>query len=107
MPTRENPLEVWATTATAYRAQRTYIDEMTDQLQARLNEEVTRRIYEEFTQATVPEPILRTETATERRDNLDAMFFNWFESEIIEGAKAVAEPEDVDPKEFEKILNGG
>lgn len=72
---REEPQFMWTTT-NGCRAQRTYIDEMADQL----GEEIAWRVYEELVKSVEPEPTTV--------------------------AKVEVEIEDVDPEEFEKILNG-
>lgn len=64
------------TTTNGHRAHRTYIDEMADQL----GEEIAGRVYEELVKSVEPEPTTV--------------------------AKVEVELEDVDPEEFEKILNG-
>lgn len=95
MPPRDNPLDwlgqfvevrqaepnlVWTTT-NGHRAHITYIDEMADQWRTCFEDEF------------VNEELLRT------------LMGDWKVSPTV--AKVEVEPEDVDPDEFEKILNGG
>lgn len=85
--------KILTTTATGYRVQRNYIDEMTyltDLWQKHLNREIDKCIYEEFMQSKVSIPTII-----------------WSKSDITEWTKVNIEPEDVDLEEFEKILNGG
>lgn len=112
-PTERNP--IWATT-NGFRAQRTYIDEMADHWRARLDDEIRERIYEELTRPfeIEHEPVATT-VATEATFTANEAFINedllrtlmgdWKVSPTV--AKVEVEPEDVDPDEFEKILNGG
>lgn len=111
-PTEQNP--IWATT-NGYRAHRTYIDEMTDNWRTHLEDEIRERIYEELTRPFEIEQEPVTTTATEATFTANTEFFNrdllrtlmgdWKVSPTV--AKVEVEPEDVDPDEFEKILNGG
>lgn len=130
MPPRDNPLNwlgefvevrqaepnlVWTTT-NGYRANRTYIDEMADQWRTRLEDEIRERVYQELTRPfeIEHEPVATT-VATEatftanetfvNEDLLHALMGDWKVSPTV--AKVEVEPEDVDPDEFEKILNGG
>lgn len=129
MPPRDNPLDwlgqfvevrqteepnlVWDTT-NGYRAHRTYIDEMADQWRTRLEDQVRERIYEELTRPfTIEnEPVTSTAEATFTVNNafinddlLRTLVGDWTVPQTI--VKVDVEPEDVDPDEFEKILNGG
>lgn len=112
-PIEQNP--VWATT-NGYRAHRTYIDEMAANWRTHLEDEIRERIYEELTRPfeIEHEPVATT-VATEATFTANEAFINedllctlmgdWKVSPTV--AKVEVEPEDVDPDEFEKILNGG
>lgn len=112
-PTEQNP--IWANT-NGYRAHRTYIDEMDDHWRTHLEDEIRERIYEELTRPfeIEHEPVATT-VATEATFTANEAFINedllrtlmgdWKVSPAV--AKVEVEPEDVDPDEFEKILNGG
>ncbi|MBQ7044527.1 MAG: hypothetical protein IJN78_08030 [Clostridia bacterium] len=131
MPPRENPIDwlgqfvevrqtqephlVWNTT-NGYRARRTYIDEMADQWRTRLEDEIRERVYQELTRPfEIEHEPVATAAATEATFTANNTFVNeellrtlmgdWTVSPTV--AKVEVEPEDVDPDEFEKILNGG
>lgn len=112
-PTEQNP--IWATT-NGYRAHRTYIDEMADHWRTHLEEEIRERIYEELTRpfeiehepvatAAATEATFTANNAFVNEDLLRTLMGDWAVSPTV--AKVEVEPEDVDPDEFEKILNGG
>lgn len=112
-PTEQNP--IWATT-NGFRAQRTYIDEMADHWRTHLEEEIRERIYEELTRpfeiehepiatAAVTEATFTANNAFVNEELLRTLIGDWKVSPTV--AKVEVEPEDVDPDEFEKILNGG
>lgn len=131
MPPRDNPLDwlgqfvevrqteepnlTWVTT-NGYRAHRTYIDEMADQWRTRLEDEIRERVYQELTRPfEIEHEPVATAAATEATFTANNAFVNeellrtlmgdWTVSPTV--AKVEVEPEDVDPDEFEKILNGG
>lgn len=84
--------KILTTTATGYGVKINYIDEMTDltdRWQEQLNREIEKCVFEKLmrTKASIPT-------------------INW-ESNLTEWVKVNIGSEDVDPEEFEKILNGG
>lgn len=92
-----------------YRAHRTYIYEMADQWLTHLEEETRKCSYEELTR---PFATAATTGATFTANNafvnenlLRTLMGDWKVPPTV--AKVEVEPEDVDPDEFEKILNGG
>ena len=99
-PTERNP--VWATT-NGFRAQR--ID---DEIRERIYEELTRPFEIEHEPVATTVATEATFTANEafiNEDLLRTLMGDWKVSPTV--AKVEVEPEDVDPDEFEKILNGG
>ena len=93
------PNPVWVTT-NGCRAHRTYIDEMAVNLRTLLDEEYRERIYEKLTR---PFEIERETKKFLQDFTADRKVL----STIANIAKVEVEPEEVNPEEFEKILNGG
>lgn len=90
------PNLVWATT-NGCRVHRTYIDEMAVNWRTLLEEEYRERIYEKLTRPF--------EIERETKELLQEFTVDWKVQPTI--AKVEVEPEEVNPEEFEKILNGG
>ena len=92
-----------------YRVHRTYIYEMADRLRTYLEEESIKRIYEELTRpfatAATTEATFTANNAFVNKELLRNLMGDWKVPPTV--AKVEVEPEDVDPDEFEKILNGG
>ncbi len=117
MPPRDNPYLVWTTTNTTngYRAQTYIIDEIVDQWRTNLEDEVRRRVCEELTRQFTIEPETITGTTEAAFTTRNALINEELLRTLVGDCaiplptiiKVKAEPEDVDPDEFEKILNGG
>ena len=92
-----------------YRAHRTYIYETADQWRTHLEEEIRKRICEELTRpfatSATTKATFTANNAFVNKELLRNLMDDWKAPPTV--AKVEVEPEDVDPEEFEKILNGG